>query len=65
MKEKELKYMINLQIIGIGILLVIMGALFSLLGNIGSIIGFVIAIAVICYLFRGGYFKNKPNRDID
>lgn len=53
--------MVNLQVIGIGILLVIMGTVFSFFGNIGSIIGLVIAIAVIAYLFRGGYFKSTPN----
>ena len=50
--------MVNLQIIGIGILLVIMGTLFSLLGNIGSIIGFLIAITIVGYMIRGGYFKS-------
>ena len=39
--------MVNYQWISIGILLVIMGTLFSLLGNIGSIIGFVIAMIVV------------------
>ncbi|MGZ7068018.1 MAG: hypothetical protein ACXVHT_06940 [Methanobacterium sp.] len=34
----------GLQIIGIGVLLVIIGTQFSLLGNIGSIIGFIVAI---------------------
>lgn len=56
--------MANLKIIGIGVLLVIMGTIFSLFGNIGSIISFVIAIAVIGYLFRGEYFKNKMNRSL-
>ncbi|MGZ7044032.1 MAG: hypothetical protein ACXVHO_04925 [Methanobacterium sp.] len=42
----------GLQIIGIGVLLVIIGTQFSLLGNIGSIIGFIIAIAVVGYIIK-------------
>jgi putative flippase GtrA len=53
--------MVNLQIIGVGILLVIMGTLFSLLGNIGSIIGFLIAITIIGYMIRNGYFKSTTH----
>lgn len=54
--------MVNLQIIGIGILLVIMGTLFSLLGNIGSILGFLIAITIIGYMIRNGYFKSTTHQ---
>ena len=46
--------MINVQLfIGIGILLVVIGTVFSLLlGNIGSIIGFVIAIIIVGYMIN-------------
>ena len=44
--------MVNYQWIGIGVLLVIMGTLFSLLGNLGSIIGFVIAMIVVGYMIN-------------
>jgi hypothetical protein len=44
---------VKLQFIGIGILLVVMGTVFSLLlGNIGSIIGFVIAIIIVGYMIN-------------
>ncbi len=42
----------KLQIIGIGILLVIMGTLFSLLGSIGNIISFIIAMVVVGYIIK-------------
>ncbi|MCE5214333.1 MAG: hypothetical protein LLF83_06390 [Methanobacterium sp.] len=42
----------KLQIIGIGILLVVMGTLFSLIGNIGSIISFIIAMVVVGYIIK-------------
>ncbi len=44
--------MVKWEFIGIGILLVIMGTLFSLLGTAGSIIGFIIAIAVVACMIR-------------
>jgi hypothetical protein len=44
--------MVNYQWIGIGVLLVIMGTVFSLLGNIGSIISFVIAMIVVGYMIN-------------
>ena len=41
------------QFIGIGILLVIMGSIFTmLLGNTGSIIGFIIAITIVGYMIN-------------
>ena len=40
----------GLEIIGIGILLVMMGTIFSLFGNIGSIISFIIAITVVAFI---------------
>lgn len=44
---------VQLQFIGIGILLVVIGTVFSLLlGNIGSIIGFVIAIIIVGYMIN-------------
>ena len=50
--------MINLQWIGMGILLVLMGTLFTLLGgNIGSIISFLIAIIIV------GYFINTTRME--
>jgi len=45
--------MINMEWIGIGILLVIMGTMFTyLLGNVGSRIGFVIAITIVAYMIN-------------
>jgi hypothetical protein len=41
----------NLQIIVMGIFLVLMGSIFTMLmGNTGSIIGFIIAMAVVGYI---------------
>ncbi len=42
----------GLQIIGIGVLLVLMGTLLSLIGNVGSIISFIIAITVVGYIIK-------------
>ena len=42
----------RLDIICIGLLLVIMGSLFSLFGNIGSTISFIIAISVVFYIIK-------------
>ena len=42
----------GLSVIGIGILLVIMGTVFSLFGNVGSIISFIIAITVVVYIIN-------------
>jgi hypothetical protein len=43
----------NLQIIGLGILLVLMGTIFTMLmGNAGSIIGFIIAMVVLGYIIN-------------
>lgn len=44
--------MVNWEFIGIGVLLVIMGTLFSLFGTVGTIIGFIIAIAVVAHMIR-------------
>jgi uncharacterized membrane protein len=44
---------VQLQCIGIGVLLVVMGYVFSLLmGNMGSIIAFVIAIIIVGYMIN-------------
>jgi hypothetical protein len=48
----EMKKMNGLEVIGIGILLVVMGTIFSLFGNIGSIISFIIAITIVGYIIR-------------
>jgi uncharacterized membrane protein len=43
----------DLEFIGMGILLVIMGLLFTLLlGNAGSIISFIIAILIVGYMIK-------------
>lgn len=44
--------MINFEFIGIGVLLVIMGALFSLFGQAGTLISFIIAITVVIILIK-------------
>ena len=44
--------MVNYQWIGIGVLLVIMGTLFSLFWSIGGIIGFIIAMIVVGYMIN-------------
>jgi uncharacterized membrane protein len=45
--------MINMEWIGIGILLVAMGTMLTyLLGNIGSLIGFIIAITIVAYMIN-------------
>ena len=45
--------MINMEWIGMGILLVIMCTVLSyLLGNVGSIIGFVVAITIVAYMIK-------------
>jgi hypothetical protein len=44
--------MINWQWIGIGVLLVIMGTLFSWFGTVMGIIGFIIAIAVVAHMIH-------------
>ena len=50
----------NLQWIGIGILLVLMGTVFSIvLGNIGSIIGFLIAITIVGYMINTIRMKKR------
>ncbi len=52
--------MVNLQWIGIGILLVLMGTLFTMvLGNIGSIIGFLIAITIVGYMINTIRMKKR------
>ena len=45
--------MINMEWIGIGILLVIIGTTLTyLIGNVGSLIGFVIAITIVAYMIN-------------
>jgi uncharacterized membrane protein len=45
--------MINMEWIGIGILLVIMGTMLTyLLGNVGSVLGFVVAITIVAYMIN-------------
>lgn len=45
--------MINMEWIGMGILLVIIGTMLTyLLGNVGSVIGFVIAITIVAYMIN-------------
>jgi putative flippase GtrA len=51
LKKGDIK-MNGLSVIGIGILLVIMGTVFSLFGNVGSIISFIIAITVVVYIIN-------------
>ncbi|OPX59972.1 MAG: hypothetical protein A4E25_00771 [Methanobacterium sp. PtaB.Bin024] len=49
--------MVNWQWIEIGVLLVVMGTLFSLLGTMGSIFGFTIAIIIVGYMINS--IRNK------
>jgi uncharacterized membrane protein len=57
--------MVNLQWIGMGILLVLMGTIFSMvLGNVGSIISFVIAITIVGYMINTIRIEKRKTKSI-
>lgn len=53
--------MIDWQWIGMGVMLAIMGTLFSLLGTVGSIVVFIIAVIIVGFMINSVREKKQIN----